>query len=411
MRRTILILSSMPRDTVPLRVHEEIREIEDAIRRSRYRDEYQVVSRLGVRARDLHRVLLEHRPAIVHFAGHGYGERGVALEDDRGDCLLVSGSHLAEMLGHFKQEIECVVLNACDSEVQIGEIAEHIPSVIGMSEALDDRAALSFAIAFYDSVANGESIASAHAVACSAVSVNGLAFARIASLATGRAPAAHFPSESGERSSDAISASQDEVPSPAAGSIRDEVCRVLPKLLAPLSDDPLPIVIRAGLPRDVCRGDSARNKWTYVCAWLVEQPLWGLVYTLRIVAEIQEERFSYELSRWAANYIRLLSSKHDGPGGERAVARGLGEILSFAHHERDRWDEFVRVLEKQVGTRSVSEQSMTFVAAYRNVWADFAAALAGPILQTVKQPNSAARAVKGKPEKDGVLRATRGKAG
>jgi hypothetical protein len=183
MPRTILILSSTPRDMAPLRVHEEVREIEDAIRRARDRDEYRVVTSLGTRARDVHGVLLRHRPAIVHFSGHGRGAQGVVLEDDAGDSLPVSGADLARMLGHFRDGIECVLINSCRSETQIDEIAEHIPFVIGMNQALDDRAAISFATAFYEALANGESIPVAYEVACSAVSLDGLAIDRVAVLA------------------------------------------------------------------------------------------------------------------------------------------------------------------------------------------------------------------------------------
>jgi tetratricopeptide (TPR) repeat protein len=183
MPRTILILSSTPRDMAPLRVHEEVREIEDAIRRAQLRDEYQVVVRLGIRARDVHRVLLEHRPAIVHFSGHGRGEQGVVLEDDDGDSLLVDGADLARMLGHFRHEIECVLLNSCQSEAQIEDIAAHIPFVIGMKPALDDRAAIAFAVAFYECLGNGKSIPAAYDVACSAAILDGSALDRVAMLA------------------------------------------------------------------------------------------------------------------------------------------------------------------------------------------------------------------------------------
>lgn len=173
----------------PLRVHEEVREIEDAIRRARYRDEYQVVPRLGIRARDVHRVLIEHRPTIVHFSGHGRGEQGVVLEDERGDSLLVSGPDFSRMLGHFRHAIECVLINACQSDAQIDDMAECIPFVIGMKQSLEDRAAISFSAAFYECLANGASIPSAYDVACSAVSLNNLAVEPIAispySLATG----------------------------------------------------------------------------------------------------------------------------------------------------------------------------------------------------------------------------------
>jgi hypothetical protein len=188
MPRTILILSSTPRDMAPLRVHEEVREIEEAIRRARYRDEYQVVVRLGARARDVHRALLEHRPAIVHFSGHGRGELGVVLEDDSGDSLIVSSSHFAHILGLFGHEIECVLLNACHSEAQIDAIARQIPYVIGMNQALHDRAAVTFAGAFYEALANGKSVPFAYELACGAVSVNGLGLEHVAVLAPATRP-------------------------------------------------------------------------------------------------------------------------------------------------------------------------------------------------------------------------------
>lgn len=155
MPRTILILSSTPRDMAPLRVHEEVREIEDAIRRARDRDEYRVVVRSGTRARDVHRELLEHRPAIVHFSGHGRGEQGVVLEDDDGDSLPEQRGP-GQDARHFRHEIECVVINSCRSEAQIDEIAKHIPFVIGIAETLDDCAAISLAIASYESLASGK---------------------------------------------------------------------------------------------------------------------------------------------------------------------------------------------------------------------------------------------------------------
>jgi hypothetical protein len=71
---------------------------------------------------------------------------------------IFNSSHLAEMLGHFRHVIECVVLNACHSEAQLAEIARHVPAILGTNASLDDRAAVLFARSFYDSLANGENI-------------------------------------------------------------------------------------------------------------------------------------------------------------------------------------------------------------------------------------------------------------
>jgi hypothetical protein len=55
---------------------------------------------------------------------------------------IFNSSHLAEMLGHFRHVIECVVLNACHSEAQLAEIARHVPAILGTNASLDDRAAV-----------------------------------------------------------------------------------------------------------------------------------------------------------------------------------------------------------------------------------------------------------------------------
>jgi hypothetical protein len=184
MSRTILLLSATPRDAAPLRADEEMREIQDALARSRYRDEFVVVSRTAVRPRDVRHALLTYRPAIVHFSGHGRGAQGLVLEDDHGHSLPVAGDRLAELLALAgKTRIECVLLNACHSQAQIDSIAQHVPFVIGMSEAVHDRAGIVFAAAFYQGLGNGESIPCAYELGCNATAMAGLAVDRVAVLA------------------------------------------------------------------------------------------------------------------------------------------------------------------------------------------------------------------------------------
>ena len=46
--------------------------------------------------------------------------------------------------------MECVVLNGCYSEVQAEAIAQHIPYVMGMKQAIGNKAAISFTVGFYN---------------------------------------------------------------------------------------------------------------------------------------------------------------------------------------------------------------------------------------------------------------------
>lgn len=65
--------------------------------------------------------------------------------------------------------VECVILNACYSEIQAGAIAQHIEYVIGMDKAIGDKIAIEFAVAFYDALGAGESIEFAYKLACNAI--------------------------------------------------------------------------------------------------------------------------------------------------------------------------------------------------------------------------------------------------
>ena len=63
------------------------------------------------------------------------------LENVVGQAQLVKSSALAGLFELFADKVECVVLNACYSEVQAVAIAHYIPYVVGMNQAVGDRAA------------------------------------------------------------------------------------------------------------------------------------------------------------------------------------------------------------------------------------------------------------------------------
>lgn len=156
--KTILILSANPRGTDPLRLDEEVREIKAGMQRSRYRDRFVLEYQLAARPRDVQRAMLDYKPQIVHFCGHGAGDKGLVLEDDAGKIKAVSTQALAALFELFASQVECVLLNACYSEVQAQAIAQHIKAVVGMNQAIGDRAAIEFATSFYDALGAGESV-------------------------------------------------------------------------------------------------------------------------------------------------------------------------------------------------------------------------------------------------------------
>jgi hypothetical protein len=170
----ILILAANPKNTEKLRLDEEMREIQAGLERSRKREQFDLIPRWAVRPQDLLRALLDYEPQIVHFSGHGGGEQGLALEDEAGQAQLVSADALARLFKLFEGKLECVLLNACYSEVQAEAICQHVNYVIGMNQAIGDKAARKFAVGFYDALGAGRSIEDAYEFGCSAIYLEGI---------------------------------------------------------------------------------------------------------------------------------------------------------------------------------------------------------------------------------------------
>jgi len=172
-KTAVLVLAANPTDTPSLRLDHEVREIQSGLLRNRSRA-FQIRQDWAVRPRDVRRALLEHRPRIVHFCGHGTGEEGLVLEDDAGTSQIVSTSAIAGLFALFSHQVKCVVLNACFSESQAKAIAQHVECVIGMSRAIADHAAIEFAVGFYDAIAAGEEYEVAFRFGCNAIELAGL---------------------------------------------------------------------------------------------------------------------------------------------------------------------------------------------------------------------------------------------
>jgi hypothetical protein len=157
----ILFLTANPTDTNRLRLDEESRAIDQSLRRAEFRDRFVLEQFQAVRVSDLQECLLRFKPHIVHFSGHGSEEGEIYLQDSNGMSRPVSEKSLGKLFAVLKDNIRCVVLNACYSRTQADAIAEHIDAVVGMSTAIGDQAAISFSAAFYQALAYGRDLQTA----------------------------------------------------------------------------------------------------------------------------------------------------------------------------------------------------------------------------------------------------------
>lgn len=137
------------------------------------RDNFEIVQQWATRPSDIHRAMLNVMPQIVHFSGHGQGEEGLVFEDESGLPRLVSGEALAVLFELFSDDLRCVVLNGCYSDSQAKLISRHVDYVIGMRWQLTDRAAIAFAVAFYDALGAGRDVEFAFELACASSKMEG----------------------------------------------------------------------------------------------------------------------------------------------------------------------------------------------------------------------------------------------
>jgi hypothetical protein len=170
----ILFLAANPTDTTRLRLDEEIRSIEQALRLSEFRNRFDIKQYSAVRVIDIQGYLLRHKPDIVHFSGHGSKDSDIILEDISGYSQAVSVRALRQLFYILRDNIRCVVLNACYSEQQAKAIAEHIDCVIGMSKAIGDKAAIGFGTAFYQALGYGRDVKTAFDLGCVQIDLENL---------------------------------------------------------------------------------------------------------------------------------------------------------------------------------------------------------------------------------------------
>lgn len=169
----ILMAAAEPVDLARIQLGREAREIGEALRASAGRDRWRVEPLPSVRLRDLSRALLEVRPRVVHFSGHGIESGGLFLEDDAGNARKVPPGKLGELFAAIEGKVECVVLNACYSEAQAKAISAHVPFVIGSASMITDTAAITFSIGFYQALGAGRTFREAFDVGSASVRASG----------------------------------------------------------------------------------------------------------------------------------------------------------------------------------------------------------------------------------------------
>ncbi|BAZ00462.1 hypothetical protein NIES37_44540 [Tolypothrix tenuis PCC 7101] len=162
----ILFLASDPSDASRLRLGQELRDIQEKLQLAKHREKFVLEQRWNVRPGDISQAILDVEPHIVHFSGHGTNTGELCCEDEVGKLKPVKPEALAALFELVDKQVNCVILNACYSKIQAQAIAKHINYVIGMNQAIGDKAAIAFAVGFYKALGANHPIEKAFKFGC-----------------------------------------------------------------------------------------------------------------------------------------------------------------------------------------------------------------------------------------------------
>src|SRR5262245_33602123 len=182
-KHTILFLAANPHRADPsgpdpqarrVALDQEASAIQKELRRSGYRDRFELVTRWAAEPHDLLRELRALKPTVVHFSGHG-GREGLFFQAPNGDARVVAPAAIGETFGAAGGSVKLVVLSGCYSTEPAEALLTHVDCIVGISGVLGDDVARAFAIGFYGALGEQESVAAAYGHGNAAISLEGLA--------------------------------------------------------------------------------------------------------------------------------------------------------------------------------------------------------------------------------------------
>lgn len=143
----------------------EFRHIREQLRTTPNGDQFELAFELNVEAQRLPALIMNHRPHILHFSGHGTPDSALVFEGSHGKPVLARPESIAKIFELVGGPLRLVVLNACYSEGQAALIAQHVDTVIGLSGEIDVEAGAAFAAGLYQAIGYGQSVANAFRLA------------------------------------------------------------------------------------------------------------------------------------------------------------------------------------------------------------------------------------------------------
>lgn len=167
-RNKVLFFLSSPAGTPGLALDEEIRSLRLAQSSDTVADRLELEYLPAAQPKDVPDLLRKRTPGVLHFSGHG--ETGELLfQDEYGGLRPVQTADLVEILRLAGESVRLVVLSACHSASHAEALLAHVDCVVAMRGPIKDTDARRFSVAFYQRLAEGNSVQDTFDHACLAM--------------------------------------------------------------------------------------------------------------------------------------------------------------------------------------------------------------------------------------------------
>lgn len=162
-----LLLASNDVETLDSGAADEIREINEVIQSATHRDSFELSLHPAARALDITKLLLRHKPHILHISGHSRKTEGLVLENNNGQVEKINCARLVNLIVRSADEarLKLVFFSFCYSEACATAISEKFPYAIGVSDEISPGSLLLFSKVFYEALGSNKSVQDAFDIA------------------------------------------------------------------------------------------------------------------------------------------------------------------------------------------------------------------------------------------------------
>ena len=156
---TILFIGANYNNQKVIRTEKEFRKIKETISHLPYKNLINVVESFATKRHEITTKIIENKPQIIHFSGHGSLNTGPLFEDD-GEIInaLDLQIDLVDKLKKYADFVKVIIFNVCESSIIADKTSKFIDFTIGTDETTDDDCAIAFAKGFYKNWGNKDEI-------------------------------------------------------------------------------------------------------------------------------------------------------------------------------------------------------------------------------------------------------------